>query len=309
MNWVTIKRVLRAGLQSFSRNAFVSFSSVLAMTQTLFMFGLMIFAGVILSTTLEDLRAKADINVYFVTSATEQQILDTKTQVEALPEVASVEYLSRDEALAQFRERHKADQLTLNALDELGENPFGGVINISAKEIGQYESISSFLKNQQTQAGSASIIDNISFYDEKYRLALDRLESITTSGGRLGTVVLVLFIVTTITTLLNLIRLTIYTSRDEIHVMRLVGAGGLYIRGPFMIEGMLQGLIAGVLTLLLFYPLTWWLGNSTSEFFGGVNIYNFYISHFLVFFLVMVGTGVILGGLANFLAVRRYLKI
>jgi cell division transport system permease protein len=106
-----------------------------------------------------------------------------------------------------------------------------------------------------------------------------------------------------------MIRLTIYTSRDEIHVMRLVGAGQLYIRGPFMVEGMLQGLIAGVVTLLLFYPLTWWLGASTADFFGGVNIFYYYLRHFAIFFLIIVGTGVALGALANFLAIRRYIKV
>jgi cell division protein FtsX len=76
-----------------------------------------------------------------------------------------------------------------------------------------------------------------------------------------------------------------------------------------MIEGMLYGLVAGIITLLLFYPLTWWLGAATASFFGGVNVFQYYLSHFLMFFGVIVGTGVVLGAIASFLAVRRYLKI
>ena len=91
MNWLTIKRILRAGVLSFSRNAFVSFASILVMTVTLFTVGTTIFAGVILNSALIELRDKADVNVYFTTNAPEDQILQMKTSLEALPEVASVE--------------------------------------------------------------------------------------------------------------------------------------------------------------------------------------------------------------------------
>ena len=73
--------------------------------------------------------------------------------------------------------------------------------------------------------------------------------------------------------------------------------------------GVFYGLAAGLITLILFYPLTWWLGGATENFLGGINIFSYYLSHFGLFFLAIVGTGVVLGGVASFLAVRRYLKI
>src|SRR6185369_7817469 len=97
----------------------------------------------------------------------------------------------------------------------------------------------------------------------------------------------------------NTLRLAIYSSREEIQVMRLVGAGQFFIRAPFMVEGVLYGLVAGVVTLLLFYPLTWWLGAATADFFGGVNVFSYYLSHFLLFFAAILGTGVVLGALAS----------
>lgn len=310
MDMLTVKRVLRSGLLSFSRNAFVSVASILVMTVTLFTVGVTIFAGVILNSALIELRDKADVNVYFAQGATEDRILEMKASLEALPEVASVEYLSRDEALAQFRERHKNDQLTLQALDELGENPLGAVLNVKAKDITQYEAIAAFLQDQQVaEAGSTNVIDKINFYDEQHRAALERLQRITDSASRLGLIIISILILTTLAISFNTLRLAIYSSRDEIQVMRLVGAGSFYIRAPFMVEGMLYGLIAGIITLLIFYPLTWWLGGATGNFFGGVNIFSYYMSHFLYFFAVIIGTGIILGAIASFLAVRRYLKI
>lgn len=279
------------------------------MVETLFILGFMLFVGIILNTTLTQLRDLADINVYFTTDAPEDQIFSLQKSLVALPEVQSVDYVSSDEAEQQFRARHQNDQLALQALDELGSNPLGAVLNIKAKDIAQYEAIATYLDQQQSASAVSGIIDKINYNNEQHRNALENLKSITNSGGRLGLIIIAIFIITTVTTLFNMIRLTIYTSRDEIHVMRLMGAGQLYIRAPFMVEGMLQGLIAGIVTLLLFYPLTWWLGASTANFFGGVNIFSYYLSHFVLFFIIIVGTGVGLGALANFLATRRYIKV
>jgi cell division transport system permease protein len=279
------------------------------MSVTLFTVGMALFAGVILNSALIEIRDKADVNVYFTQDASEDRMLEMKASLEALPEVAQVEYLSTEGALAEFRERHKNDQLTLSALDELGDNPFGAVLNIKAKEITQYEAISAFLKTQQESQDGQSIIDKVNFYDEQHRAALARLQYVTDSAKVLGGWIIAILIATTLVISFNTLRLAIYSSRDEIQVMRLVGAGAFYIRAPFMVEGVLYGLVAGVFTLLVFYPLTWWLGGATGNFFGGVNVFSYYLSNFFFFFFIIVGTGVLLGATASFLAVRRYLKI
>ena len=277
---------------------------------TLFIIGLTVFTAVILQTTLNEFRSQADMNVYFTTDAPEDRIVEIKSSLEALPEVKSVEYLSREQALAAFRERHRNDQLTLQALDELGDNPLGAVLNVEAKDISQYETIANFLQSEEALgAGGLGVIDKINYYDEEHRAAIDRLASITDSAKVIGFVIILVLIATTIAISLNTIRLAIYTSREEISVMRLVGADQFYIRAPFMVEGVLYGLIAGIVTLILFYPLTWWLGSTTESFFGGINIFYYYLSHFPLFFLAFVGTGVVLGVVASFLAVRRYLTI
>ena len=310
MSWIAVKRVVRAGFLDFWRNGFVSLSSILVMTVTLFVVGTSIFAGLILNTTLSQLRDKADVNVYFTVNASEDQIAQLQQSVEALPQVESVQYISADQALANFRQLHANDQLTLQALNELGTNPLGAVLSIKAKDISQYDAIAQFLQQQQSLAqGGGSVIDKINYFDDQHRAALKRLQEITDSAQRIGLIIIAILILTTVAISFNTLRLAIYTSREEIQVMRLVGAGRLYIRAPFMVEGVLYGLISGVVTLLLFYPLTYWLGRSTENFFGGVNIFTFYIVHFPFFFALIVGTGVVLGVVASYLAVRRYLTI
>ena len=91
--------------------------------------------------------------------------------------------------------------------------------------------------------------------------------------------------------------------------MRLVGAGQGYIRAPFLVEGVMYGFIAGIVTMLLFYPLTWWLGRSTAELFWRYQrLYATTSTHFPLLFLIIVGSGVVLGLIASYLAVSRYLQ-
>ncbi len=310
MDMLSIKRVVRAGFVDFWRNGFVSFASVLMMVFTLFVIGLALFTGVILNSALAEFRNKADLNVYFTTNAAEEDIFTLRDSLSALPQVASVAYTSREEALAAFRERHQNDQLTLQALEELGENPLGAVLTVKAKDISQYDSIANFLRGQQALGSDdPQIIEKINYYDESHRRAIDTLASYTNTAQLIALVLVGFFVVMTIAISFNTLRLAIYSSREEIQVMRLVGAGQTYIRAPFVVEGILYGLVAAVITLLLLYPLAWWLGDSTAAFFGSINVFEYFITHFLMFFLVIAGSGVVLGALASFLAVRRYLKI
>lgn len=303
-----VKRILRAGFVSFWRNSFVSLASVLIMTVTLSVIGLLVFGSAVLNTSLLTLRDKVDINVYFITSTEEEDILSLKTAIEALPEVARVEYVSREQALADFRTRHENDQLTLQALDELGDNPLGAVLNIKAKETSQYESIAKFLdsKNALSKDG-AQIIDKVNYYQNK--TAIDKLSAVIASSRSLGFAIILFFALISIIITFNTIRLVIYNSREEISVMRLVGASTRYIRGPFVVSGIMYGLLAGIITLVLFYPLLLWLSPKFSDFFSGFNLLSYYGHNFIQIFFIIIGTGVVLGALSSYLAVRRHLKV
>ena len=118
--WLTTKRVAQYGLIGFIRNGFISLSAVLIMTITLFVAASLMISGAALNAVLNDLTNKVDVTVYFTTDATYDQIMQISQSVSSLPEVASVNYVTRDQALAQFQARHQNDQLTMQALDELG---------------------------------------------------------------------------------------------------------------------------------------------------------------------------------------------
>jgi cell division transport system permease protein len=90
--------------------------------------------------------------------------------------------------------------------------------------------------------------------------------------------------------------------------MQLVGASNAYIRGPFVVEGILYGIVSAIITLILFYPLTYWLGPITQNFFGSMNLFTYYISNFGQISLLIVGAGIALGAVSSYLAVKKYLK-
>jgi len=305
--WVTTKRVTRYGIAGFVRNGFVSLAAVLIMTITLSVVTGLIIASAALNSTLTELTNKVDVTVYFQLNATDEQIADIRRSLEGLPEVASVNYVTREQALADFRERHKNDQLTLQALDELGDNPFGASLEIRAKETSQYENIATYLNAQQeAQTAVGASIDKVNFFQNK--TAIDRLTAIIDTSRNLGLAVALVLGLASILISFNTIRLAIYTTRDEIGVMNLVGASRWYVRGPFMIAGVLYGAVAGVAVLLLFYPVTFWLGPGSERFLGSFNVFQYFTDNFPILFLIVMGSGIALGVLSSYLAVRRYLR-
>ncbi len=306
--WMTIKRVFTGGAKNFVRSGAVSFATVLVMTVTLMIIGSLIFLSAILGSTLASLQDKVDVNVYFVTDAQERDIIAIEQRLETLPEVASVTYSSREERLADFRARHEDDQLTLQALDELADNPLGASLAIKAKDPSQYEGIVNFLSDDPSISPEGGpIIDSINYFQNK--TVIDRLTSAINATEKAGLAIVILFAIASTIIALATIRLAIYTARDEIAVMRLVGASNAYIRGPFIVAGVMSGLVASLVALAIFYPATWYAGNALATWLGGFNLFTYYLSNFGLVFLILVGSGVLLGALASWLAVRRYLKV
>ena len=305
MFWVNTKRILKSGFVSFWRNGFVSLSSILIITVTLFTLGSIIFAGALLNSSLKEIKNKVDVNVYFVPTADESDIMTLKQKLESLPEVASVEYVSRDQALENFKAVHANDEITLQALSELGDNPLGAILNIKAKEPSQYEGIAKFLDSEGGTAGT--FIDKINYYQNK--TAIDTLTKMIDGGTRIAFALTLALVIISILIVFNTIRLAIYIAREEISVMRLVGASNRFVRGPFIVSGIMYGVVSAIVTLMLFYPATLWISKVTATFFSGFSLLAYYVTNLGPIILIIVGAGIILGAFSSYLAVRKYLRL
>ncbi len=303
----SIKRIIRSGFVGFWRNAYVSLAAIFVMTITLSVICAIMLTSELLKVSLTQIKEKVDINVYTVTTATEEDIFALKASLEILPDVEDVVYTSREAALSAFRDRHKNDELTIQALEELGDNPLGASLAIRAHDTSQYESIAAFLEEQRMlESPESPLIDRINFNQNKN--AIDKLTAIIDAAERSGFIAMIVLVVSSILISFNTIRLAIYTAREEISIMRLVGASNMFIRGPFMLQGIMYGLVSGVLALLLVYPVTLYLGPATESFFG-FNIFNHFVNNFGDLFGILIGSGIVLGITSSTLAVARYLRV
>jgi len=237
--------------------------------------------------------------------ATNDEAMTLKQSLENLPEVKSVTYTSKEENREAFRERHKDDELIVQVFDELDSNPLRPILKVTAKDPSQYDAVTTFLANDTAlSAGGSSVINKVTYKKD----IIDRLVKILAGARKVGFSVAVALILISIFITLNTLRLVIYISREEISVMKLVGANSKYIRGPFIIEGIIYGVVSSLLALALFYPLTSWIRDVTGSFYGGIDLFKYYVNNFGQIFTIIMGSGVILGVISSLLAIRRYLK-
>lgn len=308
MIFTKIKRTIKDGFVGFWRNGFLSFASIVVLTLTLTTFGGLIFFNGLTQNYLNDIKGKVDINVYFSLNAAEADILALRETIEDMPEVSKVEYVSREQALADFKERHKDDALILQGLEEIGENPLPASFNIQAKDPSRYESVLKFLQssNALNKNGNA-IVEKVS--DNKKLVVINRLGSIIKMIEKIGLGLTGVLVIVAIIVTLNTIRLVIYSRREEVAVMKLVGASNAQIRGPFVVSGVMCGIFAAALALLIMYPIAYYAVRVTNAFSSDFTLLGYYIANFGQIFIMIMVAGIILGGISSYVAVRKYLKV
>lgn len=303
-----LKRIFKSGSLNFFRNKTVSISSVAILTTTLIIIGIFFFFRGIFDYTLTQIKDKVDIKVYLKLDASDEDISALKQKIIRLPEVKSVELATALDSLNDFKDKHSNDAITMQALDELSTNPFGAVLTIVAQDTAGYESIAQSLDSGTQFLGEySSVIEKTNYYDLKS--SIDKLNNIVNWVNTIGYWITLIFIIMSSLIIFNTIRLSIFIYKDEISVMRLVGASNMYIRGPFLVESTIYACVSSVLTMLLFFPITFYVAKKTSVFLNGLNIYNYYLNNFFSLFGLLLMVSLILSTISSILATRKYLKI
>ncbi len=300
---VTIKRVLTYAWLSFRRNGWLSAATILVMMLTLFVIGGLLLLSVVANTVLNDLESKIDISVSFKRGTAEGVILAARRELEALSAVSEVDYVSPEEALAEFTARHQGDPAILASLEELGEeNPLPATLNIKARDPSRFAEVAEFFDERRFPS-----VEKVNYFENQK--VIDRLSAIVRGARQLGILGVLILGFVAVLVAFNTVRLAIYTAREEINIMKLVGATNWYVRGPFMIEGILHGGIAAVATALLFLPLVWLASSKIAVLLPAINLFEYFWGNFLQFFAILLVIGIILGVGSSLIAIRRYLKI
>ncbi len=301
--FTTFVRVLKSGWNSFWRNKWLSSAAVFMMSLAILGISSLLMINVLINSFTAALEDKIDISVYFNLDAEEQKILEARGELVKLDEVRSVEYVSREEALKRFKEKHKDDEVLMQSLAELGANPLEASLNIKAQQASQYEAIVNFFNQQQYQP----IVDKINYLENK--TVIERLAAITSTIRQAAFVGLLVLVILAVLVTFNTIRLTIYSVRKEIRVMKLVGASNWFARGPFIIEGAMYGLAAAIISFLILYPLVWQLSPKITAYLPGTDLFYFFQSNLIAIILVQAGAGIILGTVSSLVAIKRYLDV
>ena len=300
---IAFQRVLRSGWEKFARDKSSSGAALFVMVIVLSVATMLFFLYGTSSFLITSLEESVDISTYLKDIATEEEVVGLKDELASIVEVKEVTYVSKDQALENFVELHKQDEVVLESLEIIGQNPLLASLSIKAFSADQYPAISEFLQNTPF----TSIISNVDYFDRAP--VIERLSTLT--KGIQNTVFLVSLFAGFIAVLVafNTIRVTIYSSRDEIEIMRLVGASNWFIRTPFIIQGIIVGVLATLITTLLFFPLTLFVGLKLQTFAPGFNLFQYFASNLLWIVLLQLGVGIVLGGVSSLLAIRRYLRV
>ena len=299
----TLYRIIKHGFQNFWRQRLISVATLTVMLLALIVFSSLIIFNVVATSALNSIQEKIDISVYFKTSSPEDEVLRIKRSLEELEEVKNVEYVSRDKALEIFKERHLEDATITQAVEELADNPLSASLNIKAKDPDQYSLIASYLDNSALE----EYVEKVSYAQNQ--VVIDRLASIISVSRQAGVLLTVVLAVVAVLVVFNTILLAIYSNKESIEIMRLVGASNMFIRGPYIIEGIIYGAIAAVLSTAVMFPVIYFVSPYLKVFIPGMDLMNYFLSNAFTLFSYQLLFGIGIGIVSSLIAIRRYLKV
>lgn len=301
---LSLSRVLRFAFQSFLRNIWLTLATVTVIMLTVFSLTTLILINVVTDQAVTTIKNKVDISLYFEAGAKTEQVDLIKSQVEKIQEVTAVNYISADEALKNFSQTHGNDALVQEAIKEVGENPLGPVLVIKTSDPKNYPAILQSIKDFKIDK-SVKEID----YDD-HKLIIERIENVSSKIKQVGLVLSIVFAIISLLVVFNTIRMGIYVHRDEINIMKLVGAGNWFVRGPFLVESVLYALFGCLIFWIVFFLGLNFVGSSVHNFFADINfdLGNYVLHNFFYIFGFELLSVIILNLISTFVAMGRHLR-
>lgn len=305
--WITFLRVCRYGLNNFSRNAWLSMAATVVMVVTLTVIITTFTARQVFNDTLAGIREKIDVSVYLADDITGEQREELIQAIQDVPIVTSIDYISKEEAREIFKQQNRDYFSQLEALGELGEtNPFPASLRVKTSDPDQLSLINDVVSQerfQEYQSEPATISGD-------RKLAIESIARAASFSEMVGLTASAVFLVLSIMIIFNTIRMAIFNRKDEIEIMKLIGAEKSFIRGPFIVEAALYGVFAAIISVALIYLLLLTaapqLANYDIEVAQTIKMFTDWPA---LVFLAQLGAGILIGIISSLLAIRRYLKV
>lgn len=308
---ISFFRLIKLAIQNFCRNIWLSIVTVTIIVLALFAINVLVVLNVLTDVAIKSLGEKIDISLYFRPEVALDQVFTVKAKIETFANVKAVNCISPDEALNEFTRRHQDNKLLLDSLNELDGNPLGATLIIKAGKLADYQAILANIQGPDFQE-YANFIQETDFND--YKAIITKLNNFASKVRTIGLAVIIIFLLITILITFNTIRVAIYTHREEISIMRLVGATSWFISGPFLAESALYGLLAWGVTMGLIFPLLNFVRPHVATFLeletaGGFDLIVYFQENFLSIFGFQLALIVLLAMISSSIAIRKYLRV
>ncbi len=301
---LSISRILKYACQDFFRNFWLSLITVTILVLSLFSINFLIMMGFIGEQAIGSIENKVDLSLYLDQDASEEDISILKAEISRLKSVNEIEYISKTQALENFKNKHQDDPEILESLKEVDQNPLNPSLVISANELVDYENIINSLENLSKQA----IIKSRNFDDHKSLLTT--INNFSDKAQQVGILVSFIFVVITVLVVFNAIRVAIFTHKKEIKIMRLVGASNWFIKTPFLAESILYAFFAVIIVMAIFYPFMHLLQPYLFNFVeADLNLINYFNSNFIYIFGGQFLLASLISIIASLIAVGKYAKV
>ncbi len=303
--FVSSYRVIKFAFQNFWRNLWLSIITISMLVMTLMTINILIVVNRVTDQAIAFVENRIEVSVYFNQNATPEKVTSAITYLRSLSQVKEVEMISADEALQKFKARHVNDPAIASSLEELGANPFGATLVIKAHSAKDFDTIISALDNPQFR----DAIREKDFSD--YQQIVGKIRETTTQVRTVGIVLSGIFFLIALLIIFNTVRIAIFIHREEISIMRLVGASNWFIRLPYLLETVIVSLIAVLLTAAIIYPTLAFFEPQYSAYFGNetLGLVSFFEQNGLMIFGLQFVILLVITMASTAMAMRKFLKV
>jgi cell division transport system permease protein len=305
---ITFWRVVHTGIINFMRNVTLAVAAIAVMVVTLTIVLFSVITNATFENTIAQITNKISVSVYLNDTTTNTQAQQLVKQLKQRPEVQRVVYLDKDDALKNYVEQNKSNTNLITAAATAG-NPIPATIQVYPHDLNEIESIKDVLvtpANQKLQTPESPS------YNGDRKEAIDNITHATNVLRKIGIVTVVVFAVICALIIFNTIQMAIFNRRSEITIMRLLGASTSYIRGPFVVESAIYGLLSAVFSILIVNSVFLASSNALqASSLGLLDIHyanEYFGAHFWQLLLMQIAIGIIIGTVSSVIATRRYLK-
>lgn len=302
----TFLRVIRYAFQNVWRNLWLSLITVSLMTFTLLSMNLVVALGLVADRAIAYVEDKVEVSVYFKQDVPLERVTTASGFLRGLEQVRDVGVITSEEALERFKARHADDPTILASLGEIGHNPFGPTLVVKAHAPADFPFIMEALEHPQFAADVRETDQN------DYQGVIDRIRATTDRVKAFGAGLAATFLLIALLIVFNTVRLGLVIHREEIGIMKLVGATSAFVRAPFLIEAVILSFAATLLTAAIVVPSAAAIDPSLGAFFDGVatvDLLGYYRREGLALFALQGALLALVSMLATGFAMRKYLKV